>query len=145
MRKINAIVLHCSATTPSMDVPIETIRSWHLKRNFRDVGYHYYVRKDGSIEVGRPLDEPGAHVKGHNANTIGICYEGGLNEKRKPKDTMTDAQFHAINDLVEGLCLVLPEIDTFLGHRDYPKVAKACPCFDVSTKFFTIKMICELN
>lgn len=145
MRKIDTIVLHCSATTPGMDVPIETIRLWHKNKGWRDVGYHYYIRKDGTVEIGRPIDEPGAHVRGHNANTIGVCYEGGLDENRSPSDTMTDAQFHTVCDLVQSLAQVLPGITKFCGHRDFPKVAKACPCFDVSTKFFTIKMICGLN
>lgn len=145
MREITHIVIHCSATKEGQDVTIEEIAKWHRARGFKRVGYHYVIRLDGRVENGRGLQEVGAHVQGHNANSIGICYVGGLDAKGKPKDTRTEAQRKALRDLVKGLVCQYPNA-IVCGHRDLSpdkdgdgvvephEWLKACPCFDVGAE-----------
>ena len=79
MRKIDRIVVHCSATTPTMDIGVGTIRGWHvLERGWSDVGYHFVITRDGEVQTGRPIERSGAHAKGFNKHSVGICYVGGL-------------------------------------------------------------------
>lgn len=127
-REINKIIIHCSATRESQDVSIDTIRKWHLDRGWRDVGYHIYFRKNGEIEHGRPLEQIGAHAKGHNRDSIGVCYEGGLDNEGKPKDTRTKLQVAVMVHTLYKLWVQhgKPEI---IGHNEISK--KQCPCFDV--------------
>lgn len=132
MRKIDALVIHCSATRPSQDIGLAEIRRWHVEENgWSDVGYHYIIRRSGTVEKGRPDSEPGAHVEGHNARTIGICLIGGLNESGKPAPEYTDAQWSALRTLVQELLVAYPQAEV-KGHRDYPGVKKLCPSFDVA-------------
>ena len=84
MREINLIVLHCSATRVNQDFPIEALKACHKARGFKSVGYHYYITKDGTLYPCRPEREVGAHARHYNAHSIGICYEGGLDENGKP-------------------------------------------------------------
>lgn len=135
MRKINTIVIHCSATPEGMTYPLETLRADHKKRGFVDVGYHYYIRKDGTVQEGRPLNQIGAHAKGYNTGSIGICYEGGLDANRKPKDTRTEAQKKSLLTLLKATLRLYPTITRICGHRDLPKVAKDCPCFDAEDEY----------
>lgn len=93
MRKINKIIIHCSATPEGREITVEDITLWHKKRGFKTIGYHYIIYLDGSIHIGRPEEEIGAHCVGQNSNSIGICYIGGMDiENKRPKDTRTDAQ-----------------------------------------------------
>ena len=87
MRGIDLAVIHCSATKQGVDYDVATIRKWHLKRGFKDIGYHFLIHLDGMIERGRPWDQPGAHAKGYNSNSIGICYVGGTDGMGRPTDT----------------------------------------------------------
>jgi len=135
MRKINTIVIHCSATPEAMTYPLETLRADHKKRGFADIGYHYYIRKDGTVQEGRPLNQIGAHAKGYNTGSIGICYEGGLDANRKPKDTRTEAQKKSMLVLLKATLRLYPTITRICGHRDLPKVAKDCPCFDAENEY----------
>ena len=81
MRTIDKIIVHCSATPRHKDFSAEDIRDWHVKGNgWDDIGYHFVIRLDGSIEYGRMVDKYGAHVKSHNYDSIGICYIGGMNK-----------------------------------------------------------------
>ena len=130
MRKINEIILHCTATPEGKDYDVETIRRWHVQGNgWRDIGYHYVIYRDGTIHLGRPLDQTGAHTSGHNTSTIGIVYVGGCAADGKtPKDTRTPAQKEALRTLCKVLCDTLG-ITKISGHRDY--AVKACPSFDV--------------
>lgn len=130
------IVLHCSATPEGRDVTATQIRRWHMKRGWADIGYHFVVGIHGEIEFGRPITMQGAHVKGHNEDTIGICYVGGLDRDGNPKDTLNHAQRESIEELVTALCRTHESITELCGHRDFPGVAKACPCFDTKQKFF---------
>lgn len=131
MRTINELVVHCSATPAGKPFRATDIDRWHRERGWDGIGYHFVLTLDGAIEPGRPLDEAGAHVAGHNADTIGICYVGGMNaQNTAPLDTLNDRQADALALLLDGLRARWPEA-RILGHRDFPGVAKACPSFDV--------------
>ena len=133
MRKIDKIIIHCSATPEGRDIKTETIRSWHVKgRGWSDIGYHFVIELDGSIRNGRPVERIGAHVKGQNANSIGICYVGGIDKSNKAKDTRTEAQKKSLNELIDSLRAVYKEA-TIHGHNEFS--AKACPSFDVQKEF----------
>ena len=132
MRKINLIIVHCSATPEGKDFTVDDITRWHKARGFKTIGYHYVIYRDGSIHKGRPVSEEGAHCVGHNANSIGVCYIGGLAADGKtPKDTRTDAQKSSLRELVAKLKAEYPGI-TVHGHNEFAN--KACPCFDVKTQ-----------
>lgn len=132
MRELSRIILHCSATEEGKDIDAATIRRWHTKGNgWKDIGYHYVIRIDGSLESGRPIDEAGAHVKGHNADSIGICYIGGLRDG-KVADTMTELQELALLELVRSLRLLFGYMP-ISGHNEYS--SKACPSFNVQNKY----------
>ena len=92
MRKINYIVVHCSATREGCTLTSEALEAEHRRRGFRTTGYHYYIRRDGTVLGTRSLELPGAHCRGHNKYSIGICYEGGLDARGNPKDTRTPEQ-----------------------------------------------------
>lgn len=128
--KIDYIVIHCSATNPLHDIGVVEIDSWHRKRGFKKVGYHYVIRRSGAIDTGRKETEPGAHVQGYNSRSIGICVVGGVNSANEPEANYTPAQYDSLSRLVEQLTSRYPDAEV-LGHRDFPGVNKACPCFDV--------------
>ena len=132
MRRIDKIILHCSATLPGQRVDVETITRWHKQRGFKTIGYHFFIDRSGAIHAGRPLEQQGAHCKGQNAHSIGICYEGGLNKEGKPLDTRTILQRIAMKELVAQLLFQFPDA-TVHGHREFAN--KACPCFDVEAEF----------
>lgn len=134
MRKINLIVIHCSATRCDRSFPFEALDACHKARGWRCCGYHYYITRDGHLHLGRPEGMVGAHVRHYNAHSIGICYEGGLDTKGKPADTRTPAQRHALVALLQSLKVDYPDA-RILGHRDLPHVAKACPCFDAQAEY----------
>ena len=131
MRNLKRIILHCSATEEGKDFDASDIRTWHKARGWRDIGYHYVICLDGTIERGRPIDEVGAHVKGHNSDSVGICYVGGLKDG-KPKDTMTQEQEIAWMNIVFGLRMVFGYLPVH-GHNEYS--SKACPSFEVQDKY----------
>ena len=124
------IVVHCSATRPMQDIGVKEIKRWHLERKFKDIGYHFVIRRGGILERGRDLDDVGAHVAGYNHCSIGICLVGGLNERSRPVDNFTEKQMETLSSLLDTLQDIYPEA-MVLGHRDFHNVAKACPCFDV--------------
>lgn len=131
MRDIEQIVIHCSATRPTLDIGADEIRRWHTEeRGWTDIGYHFVCRRDGTIEEGRPLERPGAHVKGFNASSIGICWVGGMAPSGQAEDNRTGDQSLALFKKIKELKRQFPEAEV-LGHRDFPNVTKACPCFDV--------------
>ncbi|CAN8138991.1 N-acetylmuramoyl-L-alanine amidase [uncultured Thiomicrorhabdus sp.] len=131
MREINTLVIHCSATKASMDIGVDEITEWHRNRGFFTIGYHFVIRRDGTIENGRMIDKMGAHAKGHNRDSFGICMVGGLDDKGKPENNYTAEQWSSLSKLTRELYDHYP-IRTIVGHRDLPKVNKACPCFDVN-------------
>jgi N-acetylmuramoyl-L-alanine amidase len=131
-KPIKHLVVHCSATKPSQVVDITDIDRWHRQKGYLKVGYHYVILRDGEVQKGRPDTEVGAHVQGHNTGTLGICLVGGLNEKTgKSEANYTDEQYAALSGLLFKLQLEHPDADV-KGHRDFPKVHKDCPCFNVS-------------
>ena len=132
MRKIDEIIIHCSATPEGRDHSVADVTAWHRARGFRTIGYHYLVHIDGRVERGRPESEIGAHCLGHNARSIGVCYVGGLaSDCKMPKDTRTPEQRRMLRELVKGLQRKYRGAKVY-GHRDF--AAKACPCFDVATE-----------
>lgn len=130
MRRIDEIVIHATATKEGRDHDMADVRRWHRQLGWDREGYHYLIQLDGEIEEGRPLEMVGAHVGGHNENSIGIVYVGGLDSDLNPKDTRTKAQKKAMRKLVGELKARFPNARV-MGHRDFPGVNKACPCFDV--------------
>lgn len=135
MRDINKIILHCSATPEYRHVSVNTIRQWHLDRGWSDIGYHYIIELDGTIKEGRPVERQGAHVRGLNKNSIGICYVGGCDEDMKPKDTRTIAQKISLERLITEL--MNANINSTLhGHNEFS--SKACPSFDVQKEYKNI-------
>ena len=132
MRHIDTIVIHCAATPPEMDIGAAEIRGWHLSRGWDDIGYHYVIRRDGSVEHGRPDSRVGAHAQGHNEASIGVCWVGGVNEDREPEDNRTPEQKATLEGLVLDLLHAYTHIPTdgIIGHRE-TGARKACPSFDV--------------
>ena len=132
-RKIDKIIIHCSATREGQHIDVDTIRDWHVNgRGWSDVGYHYIIYLDGTVHPGRPVERSGAHTKGQNANSIGICYIGGVETDGKtPKDTRTPEQKAALDNLVFVLTDLFPA--TVHGHREFAN--KACPSFDVQAEY----------
>ena len=144
MRKINLLVIHCSATRASLDVAATDIDRWHKARGWGGIGYHYFIRRSGEIEKGRPLEQVGAHVYGHNKQSIGICLAGGVDEAgKKGEDNFTQAQYASLRSLIGSLQELFPGIRV-CGHRDLSsdidgdgvierfEWTKECPSFDVA-------------
>ena len=132
---VRFIVIHCSATKCNKDYTEKQMLRDHKARGFRTIGYHFYCRKDGTVSQHRKLLEVGAHARPYNRCSIGICYEGGLDEDGRPHDTLTDAQFSAIKHLLVELKIMFPKAQ-IVGHRDLPGASpKECPCFDAASKF----------
>ena len=142
MRKIDLIVVHCSATREDRTFSEHDLEVCHRRRGFNGAGYHFYIRKNGDIKTTRPIERIGAHAKGFNAHSIGICYEGGPSCHGKPKDTRTEWQRHSLEVLIKALRSDYPEARV-CGHRDLSpdrngngeiepeEWIKECPCFEV--------------
>lgn len=124
------LVVHCAATPPSMDIGKTEIDRWHRAKGWLMIGYHYVIRRDGRVEAGRPEEAVGSHVAGYNSVSIGICLVGGVSASGKSEDNFTSAQYAALALLLKDLRVRYPRAKV-QGHRDFPKVAKDCPCFDV--------------
>lgn len=127
---IEYIVIHCAATKASMDVTAEDINSWHKQRGWTEVGYHFFIRRDGRIEVGRDLDTPGAHVKGFNKRSWAVCMAGGIDDGGEPEDNFASIQYQSLHELIVVLKKMAPQA-MIRGHNEFPNVHKACPSFDV--------------
>lgn len=134
MRTITLIIIHCSATPEGRRLDFETCRRDHIRhRGFTDIGYHFYITRDGEIHRGRPLEKVGAHCKNHNLHSIGICYEGGLSADCTPADTRTLMQKGSMLALLRELRLLFPKA-LIVGHHDLNPV-KPCPCFDAVKEY----------
>ena len=133
-RKIDLIVIHCSATRCNRSFPLEAVIACHRARGFATVGYHYYITRDGTVHTGRPLYQEGAHAIGFNRRSIGVCYEGGLSIQGTSSDTRTREQKDTLLKLLQRLKKDYPHA-WIVGHRDLPNVAKDCPCFDVEAEY----------
>ena len=133
MREINKIIVHCSATREGENFDVAEIRKWHLARGFNDIGYHFYIDLYGEIHKGRDISKIGAHCKGHNRNSIGICYCGGVEADGKtPKDTRLECQKESLIAVLRTLKAMYPEAEIH-GHRDFAN--KACPSFDATKEY----------
>lgn len=150
MRTINKIIIHCSATPEGKDYTVEDIDRDHRKRGFAKIGYHYVIYRDGTIHQGRKEPEVGAHARGYNANSIGVCYIGGLaRDGKTTKDTRTQAQRDALVRLLRELVIRYPDAE-ILGHRDLSpdkngdgivspnEYIKGCPSFDAKKEYKVI-------
>lgn len=137
MRKINEIIVHCTATAEGKDFKAADIDRWHKAKGWDGIGYHYVVDLDGKVEPGRPEGKVGAHCQKHNTNSIGVVYVGGLaSDGKTPKDTRTTKQKLALVKLLTELKRKYPGA-TIHGHRDF--AAKACPSFDATKEYKDIK------
>lgn len=144
MRKIDLAVIHCTATKEGVSYNVARIREMHIARGFKDIGYHFLIHLDGTVETGRPFEEAGAHAKGYNAHSVGISYVGGLDAYGKAKDTRTPEQVTALRSVVSTLKGIYPDIKV-VGHRDLSvdlngdgvvsknEWMKECPSFSVSS------------
>ena len=128
-RRIDLIVIHCSATRATQRYTVDDCRRDHRARGFADIGYHYYITRDGVVHAGRALYQVGAHATGYNEHSIGVCYEGGLDIRGRPCDTRTPEQKETLQKLLERLKEDYPDARV-VGHRDLPGVKKDCPCYD---------------
>ena len=129
MRTVKKIIIHCSDTFNTMDIGVEEIRKWHMKRGFNDIGYHFVIRRDGTIETGRDINTIGAHCKGQNKDSIGICLVGGKAGHGDPADNFNECQVDSAKDLLEGLRQQYVEL-SFHGHNEFSN--KACPVIDIN-------------
>lgn len=136
MRKINLIIIHCSATREDRPYPVTTLIADHTKR-FGHSAYHYYITRDGEVIQTRHENLIGAHAVGYNKHSIGVCYEGGLDIHGKEADTRTEAQKRSLWHLLKALKKDYPDA-RILGHCELPGVAKRCPCFLASKEYASI-------
>ena len=126
MRTITLIILHCSATREGQSFDFEQCRTDHIShRGFSDIGYHFYITRDGVVHNGRPLERIGAHCLHHNRYSVGVCYEGGLDREGRPRDTRTVPQKIALEALLRELKRMFPRA-LIVGHRDLDP-RKDCP------------------
>ena len=129
MRLITLIVIHCSAVRPDQMSSVAQIDTWHHDRGYKfGVGYHYVIRRDGTIEAGRPEWMVGAHCVNHNKYSIGVCYEGGLDARGQPADTRTAEQKATLRQLLTDLHRRYPRA-SIVGHHDL-NPQKDCPCIE---------------
>lgn len=135
-RTITEIIVHCTATPEGKDYTVDDIRRWHKEQGWSDIGYHYVIYRDGSIHEGRDVKYSGAHCTGHNANSIGVVYIGGVSKDGKTaKDTRTKAQKRALLQVMRTLRAAYPSARIY-GHRDFAK--KACPSFDAKEEYKSV-------
>lgn len=133
MRKINKIIVHCTATPAGRNVEVSEIDRWHRQRGFNGIGYHYVVMLDGGVKMGRPVEIIGAHCKGQNAESVGVVYVGGMSaDNTRPMDTRTREQKGALRTLIKKL---LHDYPGSTVHSHYEFAAKACPCFDAAKEY----------
>jgi N-acetyl-anhydromuramyl-L-alanine amidase AmpD len=140
VRKVDHLIVHCSASSATANIGAKEITEWHKARGWRTIGYHYVIRRNGKLELGRPVEEVGAHVgdcgPGWNTRSVGVCLVGGVNEQGKPTNNFTDEQFDTLEWVLLFLLKKFPG-SAVMGHRDLIKLTKAppkdCPSFDVTS------------
>lgn len=125
------IVIHCSATPPTMNVDVKDIRRWHINNGWADVGYHFVIKRDGEIQNGRDINEVGAHVAGHNSHTVGVCLVGGTDARGRAECSFTDAQWASLRQVIHKINGIYGEL-RLRGHHDLFR-GKDCPSFNVQT------------
>jgi N-acetyl-anhydromuramyl-L-alanine amidase AmpD len=135
---IRFLVVHCTATRATQSYTATQMERDHKKRGFRTVGYHFYIRRDGTLTQHRKLLEVGAHCRPYNRCSIGVCYEGGLDAEGHPADTRTAAQKERLAQLLRELKTLFPQA-IIMGHRDMPGATpKDCPSFDATSEYQTL-------
>ena len=133
-RRIDEIIIHCTATPEGRDYTVADIRRWHKQQGWSDIGYHYVIYRNGHIEEGRNIDIIGTHCQGHNSHSIGICYVGGCDAGgNKAKDTRTLAQKASLLGILTDMRKMYPKAK-IVGHHDY-EPRKDCPCFDAKKEY----------
>ena len=137
--KTDFIAIHCSATGPKQDFGAADIDKWHRAKGWKCIGYHYVIRRNGTVEEGREELTIGAHVENWNSVSVGVCMVGGVdaNDPKKAVNNFTPEQFASLKQLLIDLKIRYPSA-IIQGHRDFPKVAKACPCFSVAEWLKTV-------
>lgn len=131
IQEVKFLVVHCSATRAALDIGKKEIDQWHRQQGWLEIGYHFVIRRNGNVETGRPVDRPGAHARGFNHLSLGICMVGGVAANGKDaENNFTPEQFASLTKLLHELKQKSPNAEV-LGHRDLPNVHKACPSFDV--------------
>lgn len=126
--RTDAIFVHCSATKPEMDIGRETIEMWHKQQGWLAIGYHFIIKRDGTVEEGRPVNVVGSHVKDWNSKSVGVCLVGGINAKGQFEANFTPAQMNSLRNKLEELMSKYPDAELMAHHS---VAAKACPSFDL--------------
>lgn len=126
--RTDAIFVHCSATKPEMDIGVETIRMWHKQQGWLDVGYHFIIKRDGTVEEGRPVNVVGSHVKDWNSRSVGVCLVGGIDAKGKFEANFTQAQMNSLRSL---LVTLLAKYEGAVLRAHHEVAPKACPSFNL--------------
>lgn len=134
----NAIFVHCSATKPSQDIGVREIRQWHKEKGWLDIGYHFVIRRDGTVEAGRDQDAVGSHVANYNADSVGVCLVGGIDDKGKFSANFTPFQMSVLRSLLVSLQAEYPKA-VLRAHHDV--APKACPSFDLSRWWKTNELV----
>lgn len=124
-----AIFVHCSATKPTMDVGVREISQWHKEQGWLAIGYHFVIRRDGTVEEGRPVNVVGSHVKDWNSRSVGVCLVGGINAKGQFEANFTPAQMDSLRNKLADLKSMYPQAEIKAHHDVAPK---ACPSFNLS-------------
>ena len=135
-RTIKEIIVHCTATPEGRVETVQSIRNMHKAKGWSDIGYHYLIGLNGERWEGRNVNLIGAHCEGHNSNSIGVCYVGGVDKKMQAKDTRTEKQKYALVALLKDLRKLYPKAKIY-GHHDFNK-GKSCPCFDAKNEYKNI-------
>lgn len=135
---IDAIFVHCSATKPTQNIGVREIRQWHKEQGWLDVGYHYIIKRDGTVEAGRDESAVGSHAKGYNHNSIGVCLVGGIDGSGKFEANFTPAQMSALRSLLVTL-LAKYEGSKLMAHHEV--APKACPSFDVRRWWYNNELV----
>ena len=140
-RRIDEIIVHCTATPEGQPRTVEQIRAQHKKKGWADIGYHILVTLDGKAYLGRDMDVSGAHAEGHNSHSIGVCYVGGVEnrpgvayDKLRAKDTRTEAQKATLLSMMMDLRKLYPDA-RIIGHRDVDRKGKECPSFPAKDEY----------
>lgn len=136
--RTDAIFVHCSATKPDMDIGVETIRMWHKQQGWLDVGYHFVIKRDGTVEEGRPVNVVGSHVKDWNSKSVGVCLVGGINANGQFEANFTTAQMDSLRGLLRKLMAQYPGAKLMAHHQVAPK---ACPSFNLKRWWTTNELI----
>lgn len=122
-------VVHCSDTPAHLEVNAAMIREWHTDQGWLDIGYHHVIRRDGTIEIGRPIWAVGSGVAGYNSESVHVCLVGGRGKNGKGENNFTEKQWSALRYVVAAYVKKYPGA-LVQGHRDFPDVQKECPAFD---------------